>query len=213
MKTDDFVSLLASGNITVNKNSTVKRFTIALIAGMGGTLILLLSFFGLRPDLSAAMQTSLFWIKSALPFSLSFLSLCLANRMARPGMRGGWAWGALFLPVALVWVGAIIALIHAETSERMNLFWGTTWANCPWSIALLSVPLLVATFWVMRGLAPTKLRQAGAAAGLLSGATATLAYCLHCPEMGMPFWGTWYLIGMMIPTLIGALLGPYLLKW
>lgn len=51
------------------------------------------------------------------------------------------------------------------------------------------------------------------AAGLLAGSTATLAYCLHCPEMQVPFWGAWYLLGMLVPTLVGALAGPRLLRW
>jgi hypothetical protein len=81
------------------------------------------------------------------------------------------------------------------------------------NISLLSVPVFIAVFWAVRGLAPTRLRQAGGAAGLLAGSTATLAYCLHCPEMQVPFWGTWYLLGMLVPTLVGALAGPRLLRW
>jgi hypothetical protein len=40
-----------------------------------------------------------------------------------------------------------------------------------------------------------------------------VVYSLHCPEMGAPFIGTWYLLGMLIPTLIGAALGRTLLRW
>jgi len=67
--------------------------------------------------------------------------------------------------------------------------------------------------WAIRGLAPTRLRLAGAAAGLLSGAVGALVYCLHCPELEAPFLGFWYLLGMLIPTAVGALLGPRLLRW
>ncbi|MDH1161872.1 DUF1109 domain-containing protein, partial [Pseudomonas otitidis] len=35
----------------------------------------------------------------------------------------------------------------------------------------------------------------------------------HCPEMGVPFWGVWYLLGMLLPTVLGAVLGPRLLRW
>ena len=63
------------------------------------------------------------------------------------------------------------------------------------------------------GLAPTRLRLAGAAAGLLSGAVGALVYSLHCPELAAPFLGFWYLLGMLIPTAAGALLGPRLLRW
>ncbi|WP_411353665.1 NrsF family protein [Pseudomonas citronellolis] len=29
----------------------------------------------------------------------------------------------------------------------------------------------------------------------------------------MPFWSIWYLLGMLLPTLLGAMLGPRLLRW
>ena len=65
----------------------------------------------------------------------------------------------------------------------------------------------------MKGLAPTRLALAGAAAGLLAGAGGALIYALHCPEMAAPFLAIWYLLGMLIPTAVGALLGPRLLRW
>jgi hypothetical protein len=77
----------------------------------------------------------------------------------------------------------------------------------------LSVPAFFAVFWALRGLAPTKPQQAGAAAGLLAGAQGLLVYCLHCPEMTLPFWGIWYLLGMLVPAALGAVLGKALLRW
>ncbi|HWT72548.1 MAG TPA: NrsF family protein, partial [Oxalicibacterium sp.] len=38
-------------------------------------------------------------------------------------------------------------------------------------------------------------------------------YCLHCPELAAPFVGFWYVLGMLIPTAAGALLGPRVLRW
>ncbi|MDQ2821723.1 MAG: DUF1109 domain-containing protein, partial [Pseudomonadota bacterium] len=40
-----------------------------------------------------------------------------------------------------------------------------------------------------------------------------LVYCLHCPEMSPVFVGTWYVLGMLVPALAGALLGPKVLAW
>jgi hypothetical protein len=93
------------------------------------------------------------------------------------------------------------------------LFFGDTWNSCPFLIATLSAPVFVAVVWAMQGLAPTRLRLAGAAAGLLSGAIGTMVYSVHCPEMAAPFIGFWYLLGMLIPTTVGALLGPRMLRW
>jgi hypothetical protein len=38
-------------------------------------------------------------------------------------------------------------------------------------------------------------------------------YSLHCPELAAPFIGIWYLSGILIPTMLGAWLGPWLLRW
>jgi hypothetical protein len=65
----------------------------------------------------------------------------------------------------------------------------------------------------MSGLAPTRLALAGAAAGLLSGAGGALIYALYCTEMAAPFISIWYLLGMMIPAAVGAMLGRQLLRW
>jgi len=47
---------------------------------------------------------------------------------------------------------------------------------------------------------------------LLSGAQAVLVYTLYCVEMTVPFWGVWYVLGMLVPTGLGGLLGPKVLR-
>ena len=65
----------------------------------------------------------------------------------------------------------------------------------------------------MKGLAPTRLALAGAMAGLVSGAGGALLYALYCTEMAAPFLGIWYVLGMSIPAAIGAVVGPWVLRW
>ncbi|PFH12412.1 hypothetical protein BCF11_4894 [Collimonas sp. PA-H2] len=213
MKTDDFVSLLAAGVAPVDRHASAKGFGRALLLGGLGAVILIVLFYGVRPDIHAMLGTPLFWLKLAFPLLLGAAALLLASRLARPGLAAGNAWPALALPLLLVWSASALILWSAPQELRASLLMGATWRSCPFNIALLSAPSLIAVFWAMRGLAPTRLRLAGAAAGLLSGAIATAAYCLHCPEMGVPFWGVWYVLGMLIPTLVGALCGPRLLRW
>ena len=45
---------------------------------------------------------------------------------------------------------------------------------------------------------------AGAAAGWLAGGVGAAAYALHCPEMDAPFLAVWYVLGMCVPTALGA---------
>lgn len=213
MKTDDLVTLLATGVQPVERHVAARRFSWALFAGALGSIALMELVFGVRPDLATVAATTLFWFKVALPLSIGLAALLAATRLARPGVPVGNAWAALAAPVVVVWIAALALIAQAPAGERVPLMLGSTWRTCPLNIALLSVPVFVAVFCAIRGLAPTRLRIAGAAGGLLSGATATLAYCLHCPEMGVPFWAIWYLLGMAIPTAIGALAGPRWLRW
>lgn len=213
MKTDELINLLAAGEGPVRRHALAQRLCIALLGGALGALLLTVVLYGVRSDIAEVARTPLFWAKIALPTSLALLGIWLNQSLARPGIKGGIVWTLLGLPLLLVWLGAAVTLAGAPLETRADLILGRTWRTCPLNITLLSVPTFIAMFWALRGLAPTRLRQAGAAGGLLAGATATLAYCLHCPEMGVPFWGIWYVLGMLIPTLIGMLLGPKLLRW
>jgi hypothetical protein len=213
MKTDDFISLLATGVTPVSQATLARRFCIALLIGVAGTTVMVASIFGIRPDLAQVATRPMFWAKVALPLCLMIGSLLVSTRLARPGVAAGKRWVLVGLPVAVVWIAASYLLTTVPADERLPMILGKTWRGCPFYISMLSVPAFIAVFWAMRGLAPTRLALTGAAGGLLAGSTATLAYCLHCPEMGVAFWGAWYLLGMLVPTVVGALLGPRLLRW
>ena len=213
MRTDDLTSFLATGAGAVRPNQTASRFAAALASGALGAALLMAALLGPRPDLGAALLLPMFWVKLAFVACLAAGSLLAALRLSRPGMRLAWIPAALAAPVLAIWLLAAIVLMRADAALRKALFFGDTWNTCPFLIALLSTPVFVAVIWAMQGLAPTRLRLAGAAAGLLSGALGTLVYSLHCPEIEAPFIGFWYLLGMLIPTTAGALLGPRLLRW
>lgn len=213
MKTDDLISMLATGVTPVDRRMLAKRFCIAVLAGAVGATLLVATILGVRHDLAEVAQTPIFWAKIALPLSLMLASLRMTMRLARPGATVRRSWLAIGVPVAVLWFGALYVLASALPDERLAIALGKTWRVCPFNITVLSIPGFVAVLWALKGLAPTRLALTGAAGGLLAGSTATLAYCLHCPEMGVPFWGIWYLLGMMVPTAAGAILGSRLLRW
>lgn len=213
MRTDDLVTMLATGAGAVQPNQAARRYATALVCGASGAALLMVILLGPRPDLAAAFLQPMFWVKIAFVASFATASLLAALRLSRPGLRLAWVPGVLGAPVLAIWLLAAIVLARAEPAQRAGLFFGDTWNSCPLLIAMLSAPAFVAVVWAMQGLAPTRLRLAGAAAGLLSGAVGTLMYSLHCPEMDAPFIGFWYLLGILIPTTLGALLGPRLLRW
>ena len=213
MKTDDFISMLASGVTPVDRHALAKRFVVAVLVGLVTATLLVMIVLGVRPDLATVAATPIFWAKIAFPLSLMLGALSVVMRLARPGMTPGSGKLLIVAAIAAVWAGALYVLVAVAPDMRVAVILGQTWRVCALNITLLSIPGFIAVFWALRGLAPTRLKLAGACGGLLAGAMATLAYCLHCPEMEVPFWGVWYLLGMLVPTAIGALLGPRWLHW
>lgn len=213
MKTDELIAMLAGSPDVVEPYALRRRYTAALGWGACGTVLLMALLLGVRPDIAEAVWLPMFWVKLAFPGTLLAAALLAATRLSRPGAGLERVWPALAAPVLAIWLLAGVVLLGAEADERSELLMGESAASCPFVITLLSVPLFGAGLWAIRGLAPTRLRLAGAAVGLLAGAGGALVYALYCPEMAAPFIGLWYLLGMLIPAAIGALLGPRWLRW
>ena len=213
MKTDELIAMLATIAAPVEAGALGRRYVLALGAGLAFAVLLMAVVLGVRPDLPEATRLPMFWVKVALPLSLLAIAIAGAVRLARPGVAIGRVPAALPIPVAAIWTLAATALVAADPGQRIAMLLGDSWSVCPLNIAMLSMPVFAGVFWAMRGLAPTRLVLAGAFSGLLAGSAGALVYCLHCPEMAAPFIGTWYLLGMAIPAVAGALLGPRLLRW
>ena len=213
MKTDELVRMLATGEAAPPAGGAGGRYALALGWGAFAATLAMAVALGVRPDLAEAARLPMFWAKLAWPAALAAAALVAALRLSRPGRRLARVPVALGLIVLAMWGLAGISLARAAPGEWPALFMGATWRSCPLLIAGLATPLLAGALWAMKGLAPTRLALAGAAAGLLAGAGGALVYALHCPELAAPFLGLWYLAGMLIPAALGALAGPALLKW
>ena len=213
MKTDRLVEMLATGAESVERGAAPRRFVVAIALGALGATILMTLLLGVRPDLRAAMHLPMFSVKVAFAAVLALASLLGVYQLSRPGVDSGWIPGTLAIPILAMWTLAVVVLARAGPSQRVALLLGQTWDECPFLIALLSLPVFVALFRAMKGLAPTRLTFAGAAAGFASGALGAFVYSWHCPELEAPFIAVWYVLGILIPTAAGALLGPRLLRW
>ena len=213
MKTDDLVSLLAAGVEPIDARQTTRRYVLAITGGMLGALAITAGVLRLNPKLSHEVIEPMFWVREAYCAALGVLGFLAVTRLARPGIRLGVVPAGIAAVVIAMWTCAALILLMAPAQNRAHLLLGATAAVCPFLITLVAAPLFVAFVWVLRGLAPTQLRSAGAAGGFAAGSFGALAYSLHCPELTAPFIGVWYLLGMLIPTVIGALLGPRLIRW
>jgi hypothetical protein len=213
MKTHELVDMLARNAGAADPGVPARRLAVALGWGAFGTMLMMGLLLGVRSDLAQAVWLPMFWVKLAFPAALLSGALLAVARLARPGVPLARAPAAIAAPVAAMGLLGAAVLAIATPGTREALIFGESAASCPFTIALLAVPLFCAALWALRGLAPTRLVLAGAAAGLLAGAGGALVYALYCTEMAAPFIAVWYLAGMLLPAGAGALLGPRLLRW
>lgn len=213
MNTDQLIEQLSVNVPVVRRHAIGRRIAIGLAAGALASILAVVSWLGVRPDLGDAMLGSAFWIKWSYTFSLSLVAIAATIRLARPdagSMR--WLW-LLAVPVLLLAGIGVAELLRAPQAMWLSMWLGHSWKVCPWLVLTLAAPIFIGLLWSFRRLAPTRLRAAGATAGLASGAFAATVYCIHCPEVSAVFVLTWYSLGILLAATVGALLGPRLLRW
>jgi hypothetical protein len=210
--TEDLIALLAAASPRVDPHAAAQRLALGLAVGGAATAACTVLILGLRPDLGQALGGMSFWMKAAYTLALAGFGILGVAQIGRPEAGAPdprW----VLLPFGLLAVAAGHELAMASPDHRMTLLLGESWRACPRNILLLAVPLYMGLLWVFRRLAPTRLRAAGAIAGLASGGVAATIYGLHCPETSMLFVLVWYSLGIALAVLAGALLGRRLLSW
>lgn len=213
MNTDDLIASLSDGVRPVGRHAVGLRLALGVIGGAVVSILLISVTLGFRPDLWLAMQGQAFWMKWGYTISLSAGAIYATARLARPdpgSLRRLWL---IALPVLVLAALGLGELITTPRSEWLAMWLGHTWTKCPWLVLALAMPIFVGLLWSFRQMAPTRLRAAGAAAGLAAGAFAATVYCLHCPEVSAIFVLTWYSLGILLAASLGALVGPRLLRW
>jgi hypothetical protein len=213
MKTDDLIDMLSSGPDVGTPPRAARATMLPLAGGLLASVALMLMLLGVRSNLLEELSWGAFWSKLLFSLALAAAGWLAVKRLSTPGAATGQLPLYLGTPIFLAWCGAAVLLANAAPELRAELFWGRTWRYCPLLIALISLPIFAAVLHIMRNRAPTRLRLAGGAAGFAAGATAATVYCLHCPELSIAFVGFWYLLGILIPTALGALIGPRVLAW
>jgi hypothetical protein len=213
MKTDLFIEMLSRGAHQEARTSPWQVLYLSIGSGIVLSMMLMSATLKVNADLLALFQNVSFLVKISyvtLFFVIAFISL---NAVARPGAETETHIWRLVLPVVVISCIAVPSVWSASPELRESLIFSQTWSVCAVLIALLSSPVFAFALWAMKELAPTNLRLAGSVAGLFSGAAGALVYCIHCPEVAVPFVAIWYTLGMMIPMIFGYVLGPRLLRW
>jgi hypothetical protein len=212
MKTDDLAVALAR-QAEPDRRSPVMRLAAGTLFGALLAVPLMLWALGVNPSIAIDARTPMFWVKLVFVAAIAAISFFAVRRLAQPGAQPRRALRAVAIPVVAMALLAVVVLATAPADQRMSLVMGSSWRACPLNISLLAAPALVVLLVAVRALAPTRLRLAGAGVGLLAGALGAVVYTVHCTEFEAPFLAVWYVLGMLIPAVIGALIGPRLLRW
>ena len=211
MRTDDLIAELAAASVPEVRPA--KRVVLAMLAGWLVALLGLVMVFG--PPLAAVARTGMipFMVKTGFAVAFTAAAVNAALAAGRPGRKLGARIALIAAPFIVLMALAMVEMNSTPESARSGLVFGTTFASCAIAIALGSVPVLVATLWAYREMAPTRPDLGGLLAGLSSGAAAALAYALYCPETTASFLLAAYTPGALAPAIAGYLVGPKLLRW
>jgi hypothetical protein len=211
MKTDQLIHALAQGAGPVRTGPVARRLMPALLLGGGLTVALALtigSWVG-----ASVMGSAGWWLKWGYSAALAVLGCLAVAALGRPAVSARRPALALALVVLLMLGLGLSEMAAVAPEQRMTLWLGHSAADCPYRVFGLSLPALAGTLWALKGLAPTRPRLAGLAAGLVAGGVGASAYALTCTEVAMSFVATWYSLGIAAAGLLGAVLGPRVLRW
>jgi hypothetical protein len=211
MKTNDLIDLLATGAGPAPRWVEARRLLPIMALGVVASAAGALAIFGPIP--SELFATPAPWIKFAYAGGLAAAAAWLAARLGRPVPRTRVPLRALLLVLMVMGLLALGALLVTPAGERLALVLGHSWSSCPVNVLALSLPALAGALWALHGLAPTRPRAAGLAAGLLAGALGALGYSLACTELSPAFVAVWYSLGIGLTGALGAVLGPRVLRW
>jgi hypothetical protein len=211
VKTDQLIEILSANVEPIRGERLRKGLVLALLVGGVGAFCVMLGTVGLRPNGPPGLEYLA--LRLVFTFSVIAIAATLLSRLARPGQRAGKLLTLTFLPFLVIVAAGAIAIGLEKPMTWGRMLFGMNWMTCLLCIPLFAVVPFVALVWFLRGGAPTNLKLTGAIAGLLAGALGATAYAFHCPDDSIPFIAFWYASMVGICSLIGAVLGPKLLRW
>jgi hypothetical protein len=211
MRTDDLISTLVAEARPVSPAGP--RLAAALGGGGMTALLIMTAFLGAPLQAVPNTGTTAFAMKLGFTVAVAIISATACLAAGRPGDRPTRRLAYLAVPLLVVASVAAYELVRTPVVGREALLFGSTYTTCIAAVAGTSLPVLVLTTWVFRALAPTRLALAGFLIGLSSGSAAAVAYALFCPETTASFLLAAYVPAMLVPAVIGALIGPRVLRW
>jgi len=211
MKTDTLIDLLSRQAGPAPRALAARRLSPAAFVGLLVGALAAITWFGTIP--AHMFATAVPWTKMAYTGTFALAAGWLTARLSRPAAPLHWPLRVTVAVVGIMALAGGASLLFEPSGGRVQALLGNSWSSCPWNVLALSLPGLAAALWAVRGLAPTRPRAAGFAAGLMAGSLGAIGYSLSCPQTSAAFLALWYSLGMVLTGAVGAVLGPRVLRW
>jgi hypothetical protein len=199
----------------VNSGRLTKTLILALTTGGAIAFALMLVTVGPRPDVQSSAHIE--WVAVKLLFALSVIGTgaLLLNRAMRLGLEGATNWVLILFPF-LAALAVAISVLLAQPQAWSELLRGATRVSsvrCLLLIVFFSAIPLAGVIYALRQGAPIRLKLCGGIAGIVAGGIGAAAYAFNCTSDTIPFIAIWYSAAIVICAVIGAELGPRVLRW
>lgn len=213
MKTNDLIDMLGTNVEPVADGARREALLAALGLGAATALCLIFAIFGVPGEAFGGNFLGLTILTLAYMLGLAAVGARFLSMAARPGNAGRGALAVVGLLLLVLAAVAVFALSLTPPSGWRAMIFGPQWGACLVCIPLAAIIPFSSLVWYLRNQAPTRLRLTGAVAGLVAGAIGATAVALHHPGGSLPFVALWFGGPVILCALIGAILGPRLLRW
>jgi hypothetical protein len=213
MKTDELIDLLGANVEPVRSGYLRQAFLAALGIGAAAAFCLRLAVYGVPTNPFSGDDVGLKVAGLALALSLVVVGTGFLIKSGRPGEAGRELLVIVGLLLLAIFLAGAIALAFASPSAWSGMVFGAQWAACFFCIPVFAALPFATLVWALRKAAPTRLALTGSVIGLVAGALGATVCAYHYPSSSIPFLALWYGGPIVLCGLIGALLGPRLLRW
>lgn len=213
MTTEQLIDLLVADLQPVARRRILWAVIIALAIGTAAAFGAMFLSFSPRPDWLNERDLDSLLIKVLFASGVAATAAVFLPQLARPGAQMRSLPKLVFIPFAAVVAIATVALASSHWSVWTGMIVGRDWMTCRFSIPLLAVMPFACLIWALRTGAPTDRTHAGEIAGLVAGGLGALACAFPCVDGALPSIAIWYSFPIVVCTVVGAKLGPGLLRW
>jgi hypothetical protein len=213
MNTDRLIDMLSTNLEPVKSGQLWKTLGWAIVIGLVAAFGVMLACFGIRSDLIAGNHSGALALKIVFALSLVGTGAAFLIKSMVPGQQKGHRFALIFLPFFAASAAALAIAVRDPALASGGMIEAAAAALCLFCIPFLAIIPFALLIWALRKGAPTYLRRTGAVAGLVAGAIGATVYSFSCPSDSWLFVFLGYAAAVALCSIVGAQVGPRLLRW